>query len=103
MDDVPCLRGCAMPLNSVDDAPDSEGVQFLIQEASKPGKLYIAVQGAMTNVAAALNAAPEIAGNIVVLWNGGGPYPQGRPEFNTRRKNFPSSVDISQNTGSFSA
>ena len=82
MDDVPCLRGCAMPLNSVDDAPDSEGVRFLIQEASKPGKLYIAVQGAMTNVAAALNAAPEIAGNIVVLWNGGGPYPQGRPEFN---------------------
>ena len=36
----------------------------------------------MTNVAAALNAVPEIAENLVVLWNGGGPYPEGRPEFN---------------------
>ena len=47
-----------------------------------PGKLYVAVLGAMTNVAAALNAAPDIASNLVVLWNGGGPYPEGRPEFN---------------------
>ena len=83
MDDVPYFRGCVSPLAHVNDAPDSEGVRFIIEEAGKPGKLYIAVQGAMTNVAAALNAAPGIAKNVVVLWNGGGPYPQGRPEFNT--------------------
>ena len=82
IDDVPFARGCARPLRDETDAPDSDGVRMIIAEASKPGTLYIAVQGAMTNVAAALNAAPDIAGNVVVLWNGGGPYPAGRPEFN---------------------
>ena len=82
MDDVPVFRGCVSPLRAIQDAPDSEGVQAIIREARQPGRLYIAVQGAMTNVAAALNAAPEIAENLVVLWNGGGPYPEGRPEFN---------------------
>ncbi len=82
IDDVPFFRGCVSPLKNRKDAPDSEGVRFIIREARKPGKLYIAVQGAMTNIAAALNAAPDIAGNVVVLWNGGGPYPEGRPEFN---------------------
>ena len=82
IDDVPYYRGCASPRRDVSDTADNEGVRFIIQEARRPGKLYIAVQGAMTNVAAALNAAPDIANNIVVLWNGGGPYPEGRPEFN---------------------
>lgn len=82
IDDVPFFRGCPSPLRSVQDAPDSEGARFIIRQARLPGKLYIAVQGAMTNVAAALNAAPDIAENLVVLWNGGGPYPEGRPEFN---------------------
>ena len=82
MDDVPFFRGCVSPLRSIEDAPESEGARFIIQEARKEGKLFIAVQGAMTNVAAALNRAPDIAQNLVVLWNGGGPYPKGRPEFN---------------------
>lgn len=82
IDDVPFFRGCVSPLANEKDAPASDGVDFIIREARKPGKLYIAVQGAMTNVAAALNAAPDIAENLVVLWNGGGPYPEGRPEFN---------------------
>ena len=82
MDDVPFFRGCVSPLRSIEDAPESEGARFIIQEARKEGKLFIAVQGAMTNVAAALNRAPDIAENLVVLWNGGGPYPEGRQEFN---------------------
>ena len=82
IDDVPYFRGCAGPLKSRNDAPDCEGVRQIIREARQSGKLYIAAQGAMTNIAAALNAAPEIAPNLVVLWNGGGPYPDGRPEFN---------------------
>lgn len=84
IDDVPALRGCAMPLKDLKDAPSSEGVDFLIQEAHKEDSrpLFVAVQGAMTNVAAALNKAPDIAGKLTVLWNGGGPYPAGRPEFN---------------------
>ena len=82
IDDVPFLHGCASPLKSIHDAPDSEGTRLIIREARKPGKLYIAQQAALTNVAAAINAAPDIAENLVVLWNGGGPYPEGRPEFN---------------------
>ncbi len=85
IDDVPFFRGCVSPLKDVHDAPDAEGVRQIIREARKPGKLYIAVQGAMTNVAAALNAAPDIGDNIVVLWNGGGPYPGGRSEFNVQQ------------------
>ena len=82
IDDVPFSRGSAGPLKDRNDTPDSEGVRHIIREARLPGKLYIAVQGAMTNIAAALNAAPDIAPYLVVLWNGGGPYPDGRPEFN---------------------
>lgn len=40
------------------------------------------MMGAMTDIAEALKIAPDIAKNIVVIWNGGGPYPKGRPEFN---------------------
>lgn len=84
IDDVPALRGCVMPLKHPQDVPGSEGVDFLIREARRADSrpLFIAVQGAMTNVAAALNKAPDIADKITVLWNGGGPYPAGRPEFN---------------------
>jgi len=82
IEDVPFFRGCVSPLHNPGDTPESEGTAFLISQARLPGKLYIAVQGAMTNVAAAINAAPDIAANLVILWNGGGPYPKGRPEFN---------------------
>lgn len=84
IDDVPALHGGTVPLKDMQDAPDSEGVQFIIEEARRNDDrpLYIAVQGAMTNVAAALNAAPDIASKITVIWNGGGPYPNGRGEFN---------------------
>ena len=77
IDDVPVLHGCTAPLASPEDAPDCEAVEFLIQEALRddPAPLYIAAQGAMTNIAAALNRAPEIASRMTVLWNGGGPIP----------------------------
>ena len=84
IDDVSVYRGCPIPLKNMTDAPDSEGVRFIIEEAKRDCDmpLYIAIQGAATNVAAALNQAPEIGEKIVLLWNGGGPYPEGRPEFN---------------------
>jgi len=84
IDDVPVYRGCTHPLTSVQDAPDSEGADFIIEEAMKTDDrpLYIAVQGAATNVAAALNKAPEIGERMTVLWNGGGSYPDGGWEFN---------------------
>lgn len=84
IDDVPALRGCALPLASPADAPDSEGVRFLIAEArrSDPRPLYVAALGAATNIAAALNRAPDIAARMTVLWNGGGSYTMARREFN---------------------
>ena len=84
IDDVPVFRGCVLPLMDKKDIPDSEGVDFIIGEARRDDgrPLYIAVQGAMTNVAAAVNKAPDIAKKIIILWNGGGPYPTGRREFN---------------------
>ena len=84
IDDVPVYRGCTHPLTSVQDAPESEGADFIIEEAMKTDDrpLYIAVQGAATNVAAALNKAPEIGERMTVLWNGGGVYPDGGWEFN---------------------
>lgn len=84
IEDVPALRGSEMPVKDNVDGVSSEGVRFIIEEARKlnENKLYIAMMGAMTDIAEALKIAPDIAKNIVVIWNGGGPYPKGRPEFN---------------------
>lgn len=84
MDDVPMLHGCDAPLANETDAPESEGVDFIIREALREDDrpLYITVQGTLTDVAAALNRCPEIAGRFTVVWIGGGAYPQGGPEFN---------------------
>ena len=59
IDDVPVFHGCTAPLASPEDAPDCEAVEFLIQEALRddPAPLYIAAQGAMTNIAASTNAS----------------------------------------------
>ena len=84
MDDVPALRGCTAPLRSEGDAPESEGAEFLIQEALRddPRPLYVTGQGALTDIAAALNRCPEIAEKLTVVWIGGMPYPDGGREFN---------------------
>ncbi len=84
MDDVPALRGCRAPLKSDSDAPAGEGVDFLIAEALRddPRPLYVTAQGALTDIAAALNRCPEIGKKMTVVWIGGFPYPDGGPEFN---------------------
>lgn len=87
MEDVPALRGCTAPLKDDTDAPVGEGVDFLIAEAmrSDPRPLYVSCQGALTDVAAALNRCPEIGEKLTVVWIGGFPYPHGGPEFNLRQ------------------
>ena len=84
MGDVPMLRGCTLPLRDEQDAPRSEGVDFLIREALRddPRPLYVTAQGALTDVAAALNRCPEIGEKLTVVWIGGFPYPEGGVEFN---------------------
>ena len=63
---------------------DSEGARLIIEEAMKDDKrpLYIACQGAVTDVASALLMKPEIADRMTVIWIGGGDYPKGGFEFN---------------------
>ena len=84
IDDVPALRGCPSPLKDDSDAPESEGVDFLIREALRddPRPLYVTAQGALTDIAAALNRCPAIAEKLTVVWIGGFPYPEGGREFN---------------------
>lgn len=84
IEDVPMLRGCTAPLSDDDDAPDCEGVDFIIQEALREDKrpLYIACQCTLTDVAAAINRCPEIAERLTVVWIGGAAYPKGGREFN---------------------
>lgn len=84
MEDVPALHGCTAPLKSDGDAPASEGVEFLIREALRddPRPLFVTAQGALTDIAAALNRCPEIAEKLTVVWIGGFPYPEGGREFN---------------------
>lgn len=80
IDDVPALRG----QKGAGDRALSGAARFIIEEARKddPRPLYVAVLGAATNLAAALRAAPDIGAKLTAVWNGGGPYPAGRPEFN---------------------
>lgn len=82
IDDVPALHGEAAPLGG--PRPLSDAARFIIGEARRPDPrpLYVAILGAATNLAAALAEAPDIAGKLTAVWNGAGPYPEGRPEFN---------------------
>jgi len=84
IDDVPALRGCTAPLANEKATPESEGVDFIIREALRddPRPLYVTCQGALTDIAAALNRCPEIGEKLTVVWIGGLPYPHGGEEFN---------------------
>lgn len=84
MDNVPILHGVEGPLTTIDPMTECEGVDFIIQEARKreEGRLYVCLQGAITDMAAALIKAPDIADNVTAIWIGGGRWPKGGEEFN---------------------
>lgn len=90
MSGVPVHDGEDFPLVDETASSDAPAVDFIIREALAvekaegllDKKLYILCQGAVTNVAAALNKCPEIADRITVIWIGGGVYPEGTWEFN---------------------
>ena len=70
---VPVLMGEESPVD-VEGWPDpvSEAVDFIITEAMKedPKPLYILCQGAVTNLAVALQRKPAIRNRIRVIWIG---------------------------------
>jgi purine nucleosidase len=63
----------------------SPGSALIVEEALKNDlrPLYVLFYGPLTDMASALLEEPRIAGhNLIVVWIGGGPWPDGGPEFN---------------------
>jgi inosine-uridine nucleoside N-ribohydrolase len=63
----------------------SPGSALIVEEALKndPRPLYVLFYGPLTDMASALLEEPRIARrNLIVVWIGGGEWPNGGPEFN---------------------
>lgn len=82
--EYPVYRGSAEPLADETHAKDSEGAQFIIDEALRSSEepLYIIVQGALTDLASAILEDPSITEYMTCIWIGGDAYPDGGEEFN---------------------
>lgn len=68
--DLPVFMGQKGPLQI--DSELSPADKFIIEESKRSDEkpLYILCQGAITNVAMALRAAPEIKDKIIIIWIG---------------------------------
>ena len=84
IDDVPLLHGARYELSGRKDLPESEGADFIIEEAMREDDrpLYVCTLGAQTDLAIALLKKPEIAEKIIAVCIVGGEYPDGGMEFN---------------------
>ena len=84
VDDVPVLCGAEYPLEDEKTPQVSAGAEFIIEEAMRddPHPLFVACQGAVTDLASALLMKPEIGERLTAIWIGGGDYPKGGNEFN---------------------
>lgn len=100
IDDVKAYKGARMPLNEANVEENAASLKII--EEAKNGHLYVVCLGALTNVVSALVLDPSITSNLTIIFNGGGPYPLGRAEFNlmqdlkASRIIFESNVEIWQ-------
>jgi len=80
----PVIKGAEVPLPNEQTPVDSPGARFIIEEAMKEDDkpLFIAMQGAITDLAAAILIEPRICEKMTAIWIGGGNYPEGGQEFN---------------------
>lgn len=87
IDDIPMLHGSKYEIQDINNLPESEGSDFIIQEVMKDDDrpLYIALQGCLTDLAIAYLKEPKIAEKIIAIWIGGGSYPNGGDEFNLKQ------------------
>lgn len=71
--DVPALMGEEETFAQTEGKAVSPGVQFLIDEAMRDDEkpLFVLCLGAITNVATAMRACPEIIKKMTVVWIGG--------------------------------
>ena len=83
---VPVYMGSEYPMKDEHDLIESEGADFIIQEARRedPRPLYVCCQGAITDIGCAILKAPDICSRMTVIWIGGGMYPEGCKEYNLR-------------------
>ena len=84
IDDVPLLRGAKREISEMNDLPESEGADFIIEEALRddPRPLYVCMLGGETDLAIAYLKKPEIAKKVIAVGILGGVYPEGGWEFN---------------------
>lgn len=87
IDDVPVFHGSRYELQDIGKLPDSPGADFIIHEAMNEDErpLFLALQGAITDLAIAYLKEPSIAERLTAIWIGGGPYPDGAEEFNMKQ------------------
>lgn len=80
-------KGAEYPLVDENTPQESDGADFIIQEAMKddPHPLFIACQGGITDLASAILKKPEICKRMTAIWIGGGVYPEGGFEFNLKQ------------------
>ena len=72
MRDIPAFRGQEEALKPGEVQEESEAVRFLIDEALREDEkpLYVLCQGAITNVAVAIQICPEIVNRMTIIWIG---------------------------------
>ncbi|MCI8625286.1 MAG: nucleoside hydrolase [Lachnospiraceae bacterium] len=78
------LHGATFPLADETTPNPSEGAQAIIEEAMKDDerRLFILLQGCLTDLAAAILMEPKICDRLTAVWIGGGMWPEGGQEFN---------------------
>jgi inosine-uridine nucleoside N-ribohydrolase len=84
--DVPLKKG-ALAFETPDRAPEAEGVDFIIERAraaTPEDPLWLVLLGPMTNGAAALKKAPEIADRLIVFWHCRSKWPSECRNFNAK-------------------
>ncbi len=83
-DGYEAVSGSEYPLVDEMTPQDSEGARMIIREAMRedPHPLFIACQGAITDLASAILLEPKICSRMTAIWIGGGTYPNGCQEFN---------------------
>lgn len=83
-DQFKVYKGSEYPLTDSTEYQPSDACDFIIEEALKddPHPLYIACQGAITDLASAILKEPKICSRMTAIWIGGGQYPEGEKEFN---------------------
>lgn len=82
----PICQGAEYPLENEKVPRLSEGAELIIREAMAEDEhpLFIACQGALTDLASAIMIQPEICNRMTAIWIGGGAYPEGGFEFNCK-------------------